>query len=254
MISLIGKTALVTGAARGIGYEIASVLGRAGASVVIADLDGATVEAAANEIRKAGVNCLGVTLDVTNDRSVHEAVDRATAHFGGLDILVNNAGVFQKSLGLAVDDEDFSHCLDVNTVGVWRVVRAALPHLSKATAASIINIASNGGRQGVDFAPAYCASKAAVVSLTQSLALLVGPERIRVNAICPGRIDTELAATINQLKAEAGTQSPAQARQPALAGSLTATDIGNAVAFFASSLSQNITSQTLIVDRGFVIF
>jgi NAD(P)-dependent dehydrogenase (short-subunit alcohol dehydrogenase family) len=253
VIKLLGKTALVTGSARGIGYGIARVLARAGANVVLADLEATETKRAADSIHAEGGTCRAVSLDVTDADSVRIAVGQAAAFFDGIHILVNNAGIFQKRLGLEVEDDDFNRCLDVNTTGVWRMVRASVPYLRKWPTASIINVASNGGRQAVDFAPAYCASKAAVVSLTQSLAMLLGKDGIRVNAVCPGRVATDLVLTIAALRAQAGEDGNPRVREPVLAGELTAEDVGYSVAFLASDLSRNITSQSLIVDRGYVI-
>jgi NAD(P)-dependent dehydrogenase (short-subunit alcohol dehydrogenase family) len=160
--------------------------------------------------------------------------------------------VFQSRLGFDVDDAEFNRCLDVNLTGMWRMARAAVPCL-KGRGGRIVNIASVGGRRGTDFGPAYCASKAGVISLTQSLALALGAEGITVNAVCPGGVATEMMDHMGRLMAAAPTTNAQQFPAPVLPGELTAEDIGHAVVFFASDLARKITRQALNVDGGIMM-
>lgn len=251
MIGLSNRTVIVTGASRGLGFSIAKVLAGAGASVAIADLDPEAAADAAKTLHTSGARCLGIDLDLGDSRSIDRAVGRTIDRFGRLDIVVNNAGIFQARLGLDVDESDFARILDINTVGVWRMIKATLPYL-RASRGKVVNVASNGALQPVAFAPAYCASKAALLSLTRSLALLLGSDGVQVNAVCPGPVETDMLAEIQALRVERECEAPL-ARTAALDGTLLASDIGEAVAFLASDLARNITGQALVIDRGVVM-
>lgn len=246
---LEGKVALVTGGARGIGAGIAVELARVGVSVVVADLDIKRTSVIVEAVRNLGTEAVGLELDVSSRESVQRCVAQAIERFTRIDILVNNAGIFQKHLGFEQDEVDFNHCLDINLTGVWRMVRAIVPHFQVRGAGRIINISSEGGRRGVGFAPGYCASKAAVINLTQSLALALGADRINVNAVCPGAVPTSMQDEIKGALGPAATARPSDL-VPALPGPLTAEDIGRAVVFFASGYARNITGQALNVDCG----
>jgi len=251
MCNLTGKTALVTGAARGIGRGIAVELARAGASVIVSDLkiqqDAQSVVA---EIAALGHTAIALPLDVTDKESVTRCMREALGQFPRIDILVNNAGVFQRQLGLELGEGDFNSCLDVNLTGIWRTVQALVPHFKAQGGGKIINIASVGGRLGVDFAPAYCAAKAGVINLTQSLAAALGADRITVNTVCPGAVSTAMQEAIRTLRMGASEPGKGHPSPLPLAGPLTAQDIGYAVVFFASDLARHITGQALNVDCG----
>lgn len=202
-----GKTVIVTGAARGIGRAIAEAFAVDGANVVAADLGALAVEPAADwhyslsaetdlartasEIRECGGACLAVEVDVTNRASCQNLVGAAVDAYGGLDILVNNAGVIK--LGHLADfkERDWDRIFAVNAKGVFLMSQLAIPHLER-NGGQIINIASNAGKRGSAYNSAYCASKAAVIGLTQSLAAELAPSRVRVNAICPGNVFTSM--------------------------------------------------------------
>lgn len=251
MFELTDRVALVTGGARGIGRGICLQLARAGAAVVTGDIDLAESQRVADEIQALGRPARAVALDVSDQSSVNDCIAQVLRHFARLDILVNNAGVFQRQLGLEQEEGDFTRCLDINLLGIWRTVRAVAPHFKARQAGKIVNIASVGGRQGVDFAPGYCASKAAVINLTQSLAAALGGDNINVNTVCPGSISTAMQDQIRTLNEATGREHSLE-RRP-LARALTAGDIGYAVVFFASDASCNITGQALNVDCGSVM-
>jgi NAD(P)-dependent dehydrogenase (short-subunit alcohol dehydrogenase family) len=247
---LRSKVALVTGGAQGIGRGIALELARAGASVAIGDLDEPKADAVVAEIKARGSPALALPLDVTNEESAKQCVERVVRHFSRIDILVNNAGIFQRRLGFELDDRDFNRCLDINLTGVWRMVNAVLPHFKTAGRGKVVNIASTGARQGVDFAAAYCASKAGVVNLTQSLALALGVAEVNVNAVCPGFVGTAMQDEIATLRRNVGDTDGRRFLSPVLPGPLSAEDIGLAVVFLASDWARNITGQALNVDSG----
>jgi meso-butanediol dehydrogenase/(S,S)-butanediol dehydrogenase/diacetyl reductase len=251
MFELTGKVAVITGAGRGIGRGIALELARSGAAVAVADRDLTLAQAVTAEIEALGLGAIAVEVDVGKQTSANECIAQVLERFSRLDIVVNNAGVFQKQLGFDEDEADFNRCLDINLTGIWRMVRAAIPQLKAQKNGRIINIASIGGRQGVDFAPAYCASKAAVINLTQSLAAALGADNITVNTVCPGSIDTAMQEEIKALRE--GTGARHEPESCPLSGPLTAADIGYAVVFFASEAARNITGQALNVDCGSIM-
>lgn len=198
---LTGKTALVTGAgrARGIGRAIAVALVERGANVVMTDMAG--TETPESTKSQFGVNAGKVMFceaDVTRLADAEAAIAFAVAEFGGLDILVNNAGVGRGSPDfLELTEQDWTLSLDVNLRGVANFCQAAIPELRKSAAAAIVNVASLSGLKAIPLIPAcYTASKFAVVGMTKQLALQLAPENIRVNAICPGSVRTDMMQTV----------------------------------------------------------
>jgi meso-butanediol dehydrogenase/(S,S)-butanediol dehydrogenase/diacetyl reductase len=250
MGELSKTTALLTGAAQGIGLGIALELAKAGSKVVLADraLDQARV--AAEEIRRLEEEALAVFLDVTDERSVDECIATAIGRFQRIDILVNNAGVHCERLGQASTVDQFKRCFDVNLYGAWRMTQALVPHFKANGSGKIINIASINGRKPWAETPAYSASKAALINLTQSLATTLGPDRINVNAVCPGGVMTRMAERFTQ---DRSTLAEDIIRSRTLKRALEPKDIGCAVVFFASARARNITGQALNVDGGTVM-
>jgi NAD(P)-dependent dehydrogenase (short-subunit alcohol dehydrogenase family) len=192
MFSLKGRTALVTGASSGLGRHFAQVLSRAGASVVLAARRLDRLHTLAQEIEREGGKALAVALDVTDPDSVQRAFDAAEA-LGPVTILVNNAGVPSGSFFTKTSEEEWRSVLDVNLDGVFRVGQETARRMAaKGAGGSIINIASILGFGVSKTLSAYAASKAAVVSLTKSMALELARDRIRVNALAPGYFSTEI--------------------------------------------------------------
>ena len=258
MACLENQTALVTGAAQGIGRGIARSLAAAGANIIIGDLNTAKAEVVAAEISALGRASMAVDLDVTNEGSIEQALATAYHHFSSIDILVNNAGVMQEDLGEQTSARDFDACHSVNLKSVWLITRAIAEHFKVRQSGKIINITSAAGRQGMAEFPAYCASKAAAINLTQSLSRSLAPFNINVNAICPGLIWTPMWEQIEAMVGDADTIEARKAfadsvKQTPLGRPVTPEDIGSAVVFLASKGAKNITGQSLNIDGGLVL-
>lgn len=250
MWNLANRAALVTGGMQGIGRGIALELARAGAHVVVASRDMANADAVLQEIWALGSEGATLQLDVTNDESVQRCVAEAIERYSRLEILVNNAGVHCEQVGQPSTTEQFHRCLDVNLLGAWRMTQAILPHFRAQGGGKIVNIASINGRRPWADTPAYSASKAALINLTQSLAILLAGDNINVNAVCPGGVMTAMAHrfldTMPKLQ-ETILNSRILKRE------LLPADIGYAVVYLASAQARNITGQCLNVDGGTVL-
>lgn len=187
-----GESVVVTGAARGLGHGIAAAFAAEGADVLICDVNAAGVAASADQLAsRFGANVKAMVADVSDESAVAAVIDGALDRYGRLDHLINNAGIVRIARLIDVDEEAWDRVIDVNLKGVYLTMRAALPHMLDAEAGSIVNIASQAGKRGNLYIAPYCASKAGVISLTQTAALEAAPH-VRVNCVCPGFINTEL--------------------------------------------------------------
>ena len=194
-----GKTALVTGAAGGIGFATAEAFARAGASVVVADRDAAAVDRAAAALRAAGHDAIAITCDVTDPAQVEAMIARAVGTYGRLDAAFNNAGVNSEAAALLdTGDEEFERVIGVNLRGVWNCMKAELRRMLPRGSGAIVNCSSIGGLKGSRGRSAYSASKHAVIGLTRSAAIDYATSGIRINAVCPGIVDTPMAAFVTR--------------------------------------------------------
>lgn len=249
---LQGKTALITGAARGIGRAIAEAYVAEGAKVAIADrLSHEAAETAA----ALGPNAMAVTMDVTDLGSIAAGVASVESAWGGVDILVNNAGIFNMASIDKVTVEDYRRQYDVNVGGTIFAIQAVVPGMKKRGGGAIINFSSQAGRRGEPNIVLYCSTKAAVISITQSLALELAKDNIRVNAIAPGVIDTPMWDVVDAQFAKYEGKAPGQKkREVGLAVPMgrmgQPEDIAGPCVFLASEDARYVTAQTLNVDGG----
>ncbi|MFO0982214.1 MAG: SDR family NAD(P)-dependent oxidoreductase [Planctomycetota bacterium] len=249
------RTALVTGGGRGIGQAIARQLASEGARVAIAARTQAQLDATAGAIRARGGECLVLPMDVADERSIVHGIALLARSWPQVDILVNNAGV---GGGLPITargeaDQRWQHTIDVNLVGMYRVTRECLALMPDG--ARIINMSSVLGRFGVAGYTAYCAAKHGVLGFTRALALELAPRRITVNAVCPGWVDTEMAAHGMQNGAHATGVTFEEFRRQALDAVplkriIEPAEVAALTVFLASPQASAITGQTYNICGG----
>lgn len=253
---LEGKTAIVTGGGSGIGRGISLRYAREGASIVVADLNLAAAEKVAQEIVSAGGKALAVQMDVTDREAVKGMVSAAVQEFGGLDILVNNAGLGKIIPFMETTEADFDLIFSVNCKGLMICSQeAAKQMIAQNRGGKIINLASQAGRRGESLVMAYCASKAAVISMNQSIALALAEHKINVNAIAPGIVDTPFWVEVDKQFAkllgwEIGEPKRKFCESIPLGRIEQPEDVAAAAVFLASEDANYITQQCLNVDGG----
>ena len=197
MQAITGKTALITGAGRGIGRATAIAFAKEGINLGLLGRTIENLEAVASELQTYGVKVSIAAADVSNMESVNTAVEKIRGELGPIDILVNNAGISKFGKFLEVDPEDWAKIIQVNVMGVYYVTRAVLPDMIQKNAGDIINISSTAGQKGAPVTSAYSASKAAVIALSESLMLEVRKQNIRVVTLTPSTIATDMAIELN---------------------------------------------------------
>lgn len=260
-----GRTAIVTGAGRGIGRACALALAANGANVVACSRTLDQVEAVVGEVEAMGRDGLAIAADVTNQDDVEAMVDKVITRFGGIDILVNNAGTFimkplvptegwKPSVGKVIpgfnepfDDTDWYKTINTNVTSVFRCCQAVVPHMMAQRKGRIINIGSIDAEHGLRFAAAYCASKGAVKSLTKALAREWVSYNITVNCVSPGYVDTDLVPAVmhnEELKAQT-----AKANVP-MRRFAKPEEIAAPMVWLASDLADYVTGESIYIDGG----
>ena len=250
MFDLSGKTALVTGAASGIGESIAQALAGAGAFVYVADLDEGNGDRVAAAINKSGGEARFLRLNVTNHEECERAAEAVSAGRGHLDILVNNAGIGHVGTILQTNAEDLERLFSVNVLGMFDLTKVFIGGMIERKSGTIVNVASIGGIVGIRDRIAYCTSKFAVVGMTKCLALDHALDGIRVNAVCPGRVETpfvksRLAEYPDPEKAyreRAETQAVGRMGKPE--------EVAAAVLYLVSDEAAFVTGTALEIDGG----
>ncbi|WP_251554978.1 SDR family NAD(P)-dependent oxidoreductase [Neobacillus muris] len=250
-MNFTGKTAIVTGGGSGIGRAAAIRFAKEGAAVAIADVNSAAGEETVNLIKSIGGKAIFVYTDVANSKHIQELIQTAVNTFGGLHIICNNAGIGHSEVrSVDLTEEEWDQVIDINLKGVFLGTKYAVPELIKAGGGAIINTSSLLGLKGQKYMSAYNASKAGVVVLTQNAALEYGKYNIRVNAIAPGVIDTNIIDGWKQNE----RKWPIISKANALRRIGTPNEVANAIAFLASEEASFITGATLSVDGGGLTF
>lgn len=250
---LSGKTALITGAARGIGRSFAEAYVREGARVAIADID---IERARQTAAEIGDGAVAVEMDVTRQESIDNAVTQTVEALGRIDILVNNAAIFTAAPIIEINRADYNRAFEINVAGTLFTLQAVAKHMvERGGGGKIINMASQAGRRGEALVGVYCASKAAIISLTQSAGLNLIAHGINVNAIAPGVVDGEHWDGVDAFFAKYENKAPGQKKrevgEAVPYGRMgTAADLTGMAIFLASAEADYVVAQTYNVDGG----
>ena len=255
-MSLEHKVALITGAGQGIGRAVALRLARDGADLVVADLNRETAQAVAREARGLGREALEAQVDVRSLAQLRALVEAAVGRFGRLDILVPCAGIAQIKDILEITEEEWDRVLGVNARGLFFTNQLVARQMVQQGSGAIVNIASISGRGPRPNQAHYAASKAAVISITRSMAARLAPHGVTVNAVCPGIVDTPMWQQLDRQMTEEYGLAPGEYTRQRLAqvplGRLESPeDVAKAVAFLVSPEAGYITGQALNVDGGF---
>jgi NAD(P)-dependent dehydrogenase (short-subunit alcohol dehydrogenase family) len=248
-MSFNGQVAIVTGAAKGIGWGIAKVMAEKGAKVVVVDWDEKNGKKSAEQIRKAGGDALFVKCDVSNESQVKDMIQATLARYGRIDVLVNNAGIGVYKSVIDATSEDWDRCLDVNLKGQFLCCKYAIPHMQAIGKGAIVNISSVHSFATVNGVAPYAASKGGITSLTRNMAIDYGPT-IRVNSIAPGWVLTPLIQSIFDGYDDPAQQQREVERRQVMKRIGRPEDIGYAVAFLACDEASFITGAQLFVDGG----
>lgn len=244
LASLTGKVTLVTGGSTGIGRATARAFAAAGASVVLTDVNEAAGEAVAQELRDAGQTALFVRADVSQAADVTRLVTETVAQFGRIDCAHNNAGILGGIARLAdVSEDEYDRLMGVNLKGVWLCLKAEILQMQRQGGGAIVNTASIAGIRGSAWLPIYSTTKHGVVGLTRAAALGYAEDGIRVNAVCPGYVDTQMVTNTPLLQQRAAERTP-------MGRLATPEEIAAAVVWLCSDAASYMTGEALVMDGG----
>jgi 3-oxoacyl-[acyl-carrier protein] reductase len=244
---IAGKTALITGAARGIGFAIAERLGHEGANIVISDILADEAKASAAKLNEQGIKAIAITGDISKVEDVEQLFKQVADEFGGVDILVNNAGITRDNLLMRMDEKAWDLVMSVNLKGAFLCTKAASRGMMKSRWGRIVNIASIVGVIGNAGQTNYSASKAGLIGLTKSTAKELAGRNITANAIAPGYIATEMTERLSDEVKQAYLNSIPLKRPGTMA------DVAGVVAFLVSDDAAYVTGQVIHIDGGMVM-
>ena len=243
------KIAIVTGAGSGIGRACALALACEGAHVALVGRRKERIEYAA---REAGASAIAIAADVSKQTDIERVIERTVGTFGGLNVLVNNAGILHPGTVEQITEQQWDETFNTNVRGLWLLSRAVLPHMRKAGGGSIINMASVLGINGARLRSVYAASKGAVILLTKCMAIDHGPEKIRVNAICPSFVETELTAGYLKTVADPDTVRWERVKVHPIGRLGQPEDMAGLTVYLASDESSWVTGAMFPVDGGYL--
>jgi NAD(P)-dependent dehydrogenase (short-subunit alcohol dehydrogenase family) len=244
-----GKIVIVTGAGTGIGRACALAMVREGARLALV---GRRLEKLQQLAREIGNSALPIAADVSQKADIEQVITRTVAEFGGINVLVNNAGVLHIGTAEQITEEQWDETFNINVRGVWLLSRAVLPHLRKAGGGSIVNVASVLGINGARNRASYAPSKGAVVLLTKCMAIDHGHENIRVNAICPSFVETDLTAAVLSTAADPQAVRRERVAVHPLGRLGKPDDIAGLAVYLASDESSWVTGSVFPVDGGYL--
>jgi NAD(P)-dependent dehydrogenase (short-subunit alcohol dehydrogenase family) len=250
LMDLSGKTAVITGAASGIGRASAELLAQAGAVVALLDVNRELGHETQRSIEQSGGKAVFEACDVSSLEDCRRAVERIMERFGRIDILFNNAGIIRRKDAVQLSEADWDLTLDITLKGVWLMSQQVIPHMIRSGGGSIINTGSGWSLKGGSQAVSYCAAKAGVLNLTRAMAIDFGAHNIRVNCVCPGDIDTPLLRGEAEELGRDWEEFAKEAADRPLKRLGTPEDVAKAVLFFAGDLSCWVTGAHLVVDGG----
>lgn len=247
-LDLTGKTAIITGAGRGIGRDIARKLSSMGANIVINDIAASTdADDAAREINETGGNAICLKGDVRNYEEVEKIIQNTIDKFGTIDILVNNAGITKDGLMMRMSEQDWDDVLDINLKGAFHTIKAASRPMMKQRSGTIVNVASIVGVMGNPGQANYVASKAGLIGLTKTTAKELASRGITCNAVAPGFIRSAMTDKLTDAVKEEYFKSIPLGRFG------ETEDVANVIAFLASDLAKYVTGQVIHIDGGLVM-
>jgi NAD(P)-dependent dehydrogenase (short-subunit alcohol dehydrogenase family) len=257
-MELEGQVAIITGAGRGIGRATALELAQMGADIVIAELDRAGAEHTAAEVKSCGRRASVVPIDVTSLPDLRVMAEQTYAEFGRIDILVNNAGIYRAASPLAITEEHWDAVMNVNAKAVFFASQAVLPTMVVQKRGAIISLASMAGKVGSRTNLPYNASKAAVISITKSLALAHARDGVRVNCVCPGFVETDMWMTVAREQGALMGLGPEdftkqRAEQVPLGRMERPEDVAHLIGFLASERAAYMTGQAINVTGGLIM-
>ena len=257
---------MITGGASGIGKGICEVMAKKGSSIAIADINEDNLKKVEEELIEEGYTAKAYQLDVTNNNQLEKTISKIIGDFGQIDVLVYSAGRYIGAPGFneieRLREEDWDIIFELNMMGTILAIETVIPHMKKRKYGKIINMASHCGRYGSSLNPAYHSSKAAIINLTQSYAIELGPHNINVNAICPGSVWTPMWEKIAEriqknnpdMKGIKGKKIfEERVKRRPLGKEQTPEDIGNVVNFLSSDEARSITGQSINVNNGTIM-